>query len=323
MDLQAQYLKRLLRPLKKPIQAGIGKAFGGPVPILKYIPEAYGQPSFAVPKQHRPKDQETDDDLAVPPRPFWIGYGSDFGDKGQEWYISRGKGDVGRMLEIVGFSGLSLAQGGRVLEMGCAAGRMIRHLKSFSDACEIWGVDVNAPLINWCKGNLSPPFHFATTTTIPHLPFQDGYFDLIYTGSVFTHIDDLADAWLLELRRVLSPRGRVYITIHDRHTIKLLKEGYHYDKTGYFTSKDSVEVSLTAQLSSDPIYRNNEATFGMLAIGRDFLSQVFYDIDYFRKVAGSMFDVLSVTEEAYGHQTAVLLGQKQHRSPWASTNSAI
>lgn len=29
------------------------------------------------------------------------------------------------------------------------------------------------------------------------LKFADGYFDVIYGGSVFTHIDDLADAWFL------------------------------------------------------------------------------------------------------------------------------
>ena len=56
--------------------------------------------------------------------------------------------------------------------------------------------------------------------------FSDSYFDLIFTGSAFTHIDDLAEAWLLELRRLLSEKGRVYITIHDRHTIALLDAGY-------------------------------------------------------------------------------------------------
>ena len=48
----------------------------------------------------------------------------------------------------------------------------------------------------------------------------------------------------------------------------------------------------------------------MLVIGRDYRSQVFYDIDYFCKVVNPMYTILSVTEEAYGHQTAVLLKKK-------------
>jgi SAM-dependent methyltransferase len=318
--MMASILKIIPTSLKDPIKSKVDtflshhafntivNTIGGHVSLLKYHPEAYGRFSFAIPKRQTYDNEGEDEGLPIPPRPFWIGYGNDFGDKGAEWYISKGKRDVNRMLEIAGSSNFSFAPGSRILEMGCAAGRMIRHLKGFADSCEIWGVDINAWLINWCKGNLSPPFHFATTTTIPHLPFADSYFDFIYTGSVFTHIDDLAEAWLLELRRLLSEKGRLYITIHDRHTIALLDAGLFYDKTGYFTNKENKEVELTTKLNSNPTYQKEKENFGMLVIGRDSISQVFYDIDYFRKVAAScMYDILSVTEEAYGHQTGVLL----------------
>src|SRR5664279_1262514 len=231
------------------------QVLGGPFSVYKYLPEAYGSNSFAIPKEQDYENEGMDDGLPVPPRPLWLGYGNAFGEKGSEWYIAKGKRDVDRMLEIAETADFSLAPGSRILEMGCAAGRMIRHLKPLAESCEIWGVDVSAPLVNWCKANLHPPFNFATTTQLPHLPFEDSYFDFIYTGSVFTHIDDLADAWLLELRRILSPKGRLYATIHDRHTIKLLDEGYYYDKSGYFTDKNNKEVTLTDQLNSDSVYR--------------------------------------------------------------------
>jgi ubiquinone/menaquinone biosynthesis C-methylase UbiE len=44
-------------------------------------------------------------------------------------------------------------------------------------------------------------------TILPHLPFEDRSFDVVYAGSVFTHIDDLAQTWFLELRRVLHAGG--------------------------------------------------------------------------------------------------------------------
>jgi hypothetical protein len=49
-------------------------------------------------------------------------------------------------------------------------------------------------------------------------------------------------------------------------------------------------------------------TLGMLVIGRDTSSQVFYDDEYLSKILNSLaFRVLSVTQEAYGYQTAFLV----------------
>lgn len=261
---------------------------------------------FAKSQSHQNEGEH--DGLPIPPRPHWIGYGNDFGDKGAEWYISKGKSNTDQMMDIVAAGGFSPAQGGRILELGCAAGRMIRHLKRFTSSCEIWGVDISAWLVNWCNVNLSPPFHFATTTTIPHLPFADDYFDLIYTGSVFTHIDDLADAWLLEIRRLLKPNGLAYITIHDRHTIDLVNAGYHYDPTGYFANKDRIETELRNAVNSNPVYQKQKNDFGMLVIDRNSNLNVFYNVEFFKKmVENCLYKIVSITEEAYSYQTAVLL----------------
>ena len=104
------------------------------------------------------------------------------------------------MLEVVKLSGFSFAEGHRILDHGCGAGRMMRHLHDLAAVCEIWGTDIDSPRIQWAKEHLSPPFHFAVTTTIPHLPFEDRYFSFIYCGSLFTHIEDLGDAWLCEFK---------------------------------------------------------------------------------------------------------------------------
>jgi len=58
-----------------------------------------------------------------------------------------------------------------------------------------------------------------------HLPFEDSSFDLVYCGSVFTHVSDLADAWFLELRRSYE-RAVMHTSIHDKHTIDLLLTKY-------------------------------------------------------------------------------------------------
>jgi ubiquinone/menaquinone biosynthesis C-methylase UbiE len=124
------------------------------------------------------------------------------------------------MKHILSQSGFLIQPSHRILDFGCGAGRMIRWLGDSVEGCEVWGVDIQSEHIMWCQQHLSPPFKFATVTTAPHLPFEDRYFDLIYCGSVFSHIDDLADACLLELKRILQPGGRLYITVHEKHSLQ-------------------------------------------------------------------------------------------------------
>jgi ubiquinone/menaquinone biosynthesis C-methylase UbiE len=209
-------------------------------------------------------------------------------------YLSSGKEHVATMRKVLADSGFAFQEGIRILELGCATGRMMRWLNDEARRCEIWGTDIDGEHIVWCKQYLSPPFHFFLTTTNPHLPFEDGYFDLIYAGSVFTHIDDLADAWFLELRRILKPEGRLYITIHDNNTIRML---------------EGSERNLAKTLYSRPdLFENDD--YSMFTIGRFMRSQVFYDTDSLSKMLQHSFDTVSVTNCAYGFQTAMLLQKR-------------
>ncbi|HXX81322.1 MAG TPA: class I SAM-dependent methyltransferase [Thermodesulfovibrionales bacterium] len=283
--------------MKRKIQDAVAQ--GGPVSpkrltveAIKYFPYKKSDDSFVIPKAPAVQYAMCRSGLPIPPEELWSGYGGT-----SEEYLSSGREHAQTMLSILHSSNFTLKRGSRILDFGCAAGRMIRELKDLSSLCEIWGTDISAEHIYWCKQHLSPPFYFVTTTTIPHLPFEDSYFDLVYAGSVFTHIDDLAEAWLLELRRVLSQTGRLYITIHDNNTVQLLDGKY---KTNW----------LAIKMNNNPFYAQSKYSHGMLVVGRDTGSQVFYDSAYFLKILEPMFDILSVNQEAYGFQTAILLKKK-------------
>jgi SAM-dependent methyltransferase len=250
---------------------------------LAYHPDHPGE-DYALPRtEARAYDEH--EPLPIPPEELWLGYD----------YRVHGDGQVQRMLEITGADGFAFSPGDRILDFGCGAGRMIRHLQPLAATCEIWGTDISAPHITWCKRHLSPPFRFATTTKVPHLPFEDRSFRFVYCGSVFTHIDDLADAWLLELRRLLAPGGRLYVTIHDEHTIALIESG----QAGYLNF-----------LRNSRVYQESKGAFDMFTVGRDDKSQVFYEQANFRRIAANTFNVLSFTPEAYFYQTAVLLERR-------------
>jgi SAM-dependent methyltransferase len=162
-------------------------------------------------------------------------------------------------------------------------------------------VDISAAHIEWCQRHLTPPMFFATTTTAPHLPFEDGAFDLVYGGSLFTHISDLADAWFLEVRRVLRPGGHAYLTIHDEHIV------------GWLLSDEAAQDRWMASLAA--MVRRFEAETGLIARGYRSFSlaadvrnqvQVFYDSRYLAEKWGAWATFVSATPGAYARQTALL-----------------
>jgi SAM-dependent methyltransferase len=53
------------------------------------------------------------------------------------------------------------------------------------------------------------------------LPFPDDHFDLVFSSSVFTHIDERAqDFWLAELRRVTQPGGLLLLSVHGERAFR-------------------------------------------------------------------------------------------------------
>jgi SAM-dependent methyltransferase len=103
-------------------------------------------------------------------------------------------------------------EGKRVLDFGCGAGRTLRHFLAEAERAEFHGCDIDGPSIVWLQDHLSPPLHIFRNGEAPSLPRPDGFFDLVYAFSVFTHLADQWAGWLLELHRVLKPGGLLFAT---------------------------------------------------------------------------------------------------------------
>lgn len=274
--------------------------------VANFWPHRPEDDSYTLPAYARENKRHSTSRPPVPPSDLWVNYGTS-----DEEYLECGRNDVAKLRQILEQTGTPIESAKRILEFGCAAGRMIRWLDDLAPSREIWGVDIWASAILWCKEFLSPPFHFATTTVCPHLPFEDRYFDFIYAGSIFTHVEDMTDAWFLELRRVLRPGGKFFFTINDHSTVAVF-EGQrtaeemeiNYKRMGgqkNWTSYVDNHLRLTPEYQA---FRSKEAS--MATIGRSATSTVMWDAEFLCKRQEPFYRALSITEKAYGYQTAVL-----------------
>lgn len=226
----------------------------------------------------------------APPEEFWLGYADS-----PEDYLAAGKADMDSVMDLLSRNGVQ--QPRVALDLGCASARMIRHFPRTPDS-EIWGADIRSTHIAWCQRNL-PELNFVTVSTAPHLPFEDGYFDFVMCASVFTHISDLADAWLLEIRRVLKPGGHLYLTLHDKGSAQEMRLRQGEGLGGIIRSR------------LDALYRGGRAAGAdMFFFGSDPGSQVFYDREYVSGKWSRWMDLVTYEERFHNYQSAMLLRKR-------------
>lgn len=245
-------------------------------------------------------------ELPIPPKEFWAYYCTS-----PESFLQTGKEDVEKMSELLAASGAPVEEAGRVLELGSAGGRLIRWLAPLAPETELWGADIWSSAVLWCLDHLSPPINFFTSTTVPSLPFEDRSVGLVFAGSVWTHIDDLVETWFLEMHRILRPGGRLYFTVNDEHAVRVFDgesdpANYprYYERTGGEESWDR----FIRMINESPEYQSfKRGDSYMVTLGRSIQANVMWNSEALCKRLAYGFRPCSITPEAYGHQTAILL----------------
>ena len=129
-------------------------------------------------------------------------------------FVAGGKRTAEDIETALAQGGSSIDEIGRALDFGCGCGRLLLEAVDRWPHIRWSGSDVDERAIKWCESHL-PGARVLVNPPLPPLPFADGEFDLIWCGSVFTHLDEARqDAWLTDLKRTLAPGGHLLASVH-------------------------------------------------------------------------------------------------------------
>lgn len=127
--------------------------------------------------------------------------------------------------------------GGCILDFGCGCGRVISWFQNLHPDSKFYGTDIDSEAITWCQEHLSARGDFQVNQPMPPLPYSDGFFDLVYSISIFTHLpEDMQFAWLKELQRVCKKGGYLLLTVHGKQLFPSRIESYksEFEEKGFY-----------------------------------------------------------------------------------------
>lgn len=138
--------------------------------------------------------------------------------------------------------------GERVLDLGCGAGRFVAALRDAG--AEPVGVEIAQAALDRAARN-APGADLRLLSEDGSVPLEHGSVDLVWCSEVLEHVADTAHL-LLEVRRVLRPRGRALVTVpfHGRVKGALLASTRfeaHFDPLGQhlrFYTRASLAAAL-------------------------------------------------------------------------------
>ncbi len=139
-------------------------------------------------------------------------------------FYNSGHQSVQDLEAVLASVGRSLSTFSTILDFGSGCGRIALWLEHLAPTSAVHGSDIDARAIAWAQDNI-PWAEFKVNQPLPPLDYPDGHFDLVFSHSVFTHIDEhYQDRWLTELRRVVKPGGYAILSVHGETAFTVFEE---------------------------------------------------------------------------------------------------
>lgn len=160
----------------------------------------------------------------------------------------------------------------KILEFGFGTGQNLLLAVARNPLAEFTGLDVDPKVKNIVKRKLSKReievnldlYDGAT------FPYKDNLFDKVYSSLVFHHLDEeTKTSCLLEIHRVLKPRGQLIIGDWGKAKTKLMRFAFYTVQLldGFKTTKHNVEGKLPDIIKNAGFENVNETGYINTKIG--------------------------------------------------------
>ncbi len=206
------------------------------------------------------------------------------GDPDRDKFLGIGQTVYGDLKRLAAVGDKSFAEATRICDFGCGPGRVTRFLDPGEAA--ITGIDIDPEAVAWSQEHLGELGTFLVGPHEPPLALAEGSFDLVFAVSVFTHLPpDLADAWLGEIERLLTPDGVFIATfLHEEALHAVAPEG-----TEAFATKG---VYYSTKYATDGLPGYYGLTFHSKVYVEERWSRLFDVIGYFPKAIAGFQDAV-------------------------------
>lgn len=140
-----------------------------------------------------------------------------------DWYWVVGQSALDCVQQSLRSAGKLPADIHRILDLPCGHGRVLRHLKVGFPSAEITACDLLSDGVDFCAATFGAiPVHSHEDPLL--IPLPKGAFDLIWVGSLFTHLDERRWKSLLSvLAASLAEGGLLVFTAHGRRIYQRMR----------------------------------------------------------------------------------------------------
>jgi ubiquinone/menaquinone biosynthesis C-methylase UbiE len=147
---------------------------------------------------------------------------------------------------------LDIPQNGRVLDVSCGTGELLKVLSEKSASVELYGSDISKVAIEQASKNV-PKAKFINSAS-DNLPFEPQFFDVIICAMALHHYK-APDKIMAELSRTIKNGGTLYlldVTPAGPFTQRVYNffgcyEKYHFEK--FYTQADIAGLTLAQNFS--------------------------------------------------------------------------
>ena len=150
----------------------------------------------------------------------WDKYWQDYSmSKAEKWLMQKRHIILNRYIDLVDVSEK------RVIEMGCGYGSNIRLLNRMRKDIIPYAVDLSPVAIEKVKKEINNAY----VSDVMKTPFDDDYFDVIYSAGLMEHFPDEA-LFIKEMKRILKPSGIMITFVPARYSLWQVYQMLHFGK---------------------------------------------------------------------------------------------